>query len=136
MSQTVNIYDQARLERVAEDVDILTDAERLERSMGNLISTDNVFHKSPIIERVSYRMYFPFAAECGECSIYYPNVTKDFEKISLEVNHRLQRCLYSVQPFSHVKYIFTSRDNLFTVPRVLRMDVHRVQRSFNTGKSK
>lgn len=30
-------------------------------------------------------MWNIFSAECGECSIYYPNVTKDFEKINLEV---------------------------------------------------
>ncbi|XP_077266992.1 cilia- and flagella-associated protein 206 [Temnothorax americanus] len=59
-NKTVNIYEQTKLEDIAEDVDILTDAERLERSMGNLIT------------------------ECGECLIYYPNVTKDFEKINLE----------------------------------------------------
>ncbi|XP_011702835.1 PREDICTED: UPF0704 protein C6orf165 homolog [Wasmannia auropunctata] len=59
-NKTVNIYDQSKLGDIAEGVDILTDAERLERSMGNLIT------------------------ECGECLIYYPNVTKDFEKINLE----------------------------------------------------
>ncbi|KYQ50231.1 hypothetical protein ALC60_10685 [Trachymyrmex zeteki] len=59
-NKTVNIYDQTKLENIAENVEILTDAERLERSMGNLIT------------------------ECGECLIYYPNVTKDFEKINLE----------------------------------------------------
>ncbi|XP_011878807.1 PREDICTED: UPF0704 protein C6orf165 homolog [Vollenhovia emeryi] len=57
-NKTANIYDETKLEDIAED--ILTDAERLERSMGNLIT------------------------ECGECLIYYPNVTKDFEKINLE----------------------------------------------------
>ncbi|KYN19793.1 PREDICTED: UPF0704 protein C6orf165 homolog [Trachymyrmex cornetzi] len=59
-NKTVNIYDQTKLENIAENVEILTDAERLERTMGNLIT------------------------ECGECLIYYPNVTKDFEKINLE----------------------------------------------------
>ncbi|XP_012543365.2 cilia- and flagella-associated protein 206 [Monomorium pharaonis] len=59
-NKAINIYDQTRLEDIGVDVDILTDAERLERSMGNLIT------------------------ECGECLIYYPNVTKDFEKINLE----------------------------------------------------
>jgi len=37
----VNIYDQTKLENIAENVEILTDAERLERTMGNLISTNN-----------------------------------------------------------------------------------------------
>ncbi|KAL0129841.1 hypothetical protein PUN28_001831 [Cardiocondyla obscurior] len=59
-NKTLNIYDQIKLEDAVENVDILTDAERLERSMGNLIT------------------------ECGECLIYYPNVTKDFEKINTE----------------------------------------------------
>ncbi|KAM0730404.1 Cilia and flagella-associated protein 206 [Formica fusca] len=58
-NKTVNVYDQ-KLDDIAQELDILTDAERLERSMGNLIT------------------------ECGECLIYYPNVTKDFEKINLE----------------------------------------------------
>ncbi|EZA52577.1 hypothetical protein X777_08060 [Ooceraea biroi] len=59
-NKTLNAYDQEKLDEVAKDMDILTDAERLERSMGDLIT------------------------ECGECSIYYPNVIKDFEKINLE----------------------------------------------------
>ncbi|XP_014487436.1 PREDICTED: UPF0704 protein C6orf165 homolog [Dinoponera quadriceps] len=59
-NKTVNVYDQTKLDDIAENADVLTDAERLERSMGNLIT------------------------ECGECLIYYPNVTKDFEKINLE----------------------------------------------------
>ncbi|XP_012222959.2 cilia- and flagella-associated protein 206 [Linepithema humile] len=59
-NKSVNVYDVTKLDDIAEDVDVLTDAERLERSMGNLIT------------------------ECGECLIYYPNVTKDFEKINLE----------------------------------------------------
>ncbi|XP_011140290.2 LOW QUALITY PROTEIN: cilia- and flagella-associated protein 206 [Harpegnathos saltator] len=59
-NKTVNVYDQTKLDDIAEDADVLSDAERLERSMGNLIT------------------------ECGECQIYYPNVTKDFEKINLE----------------------------------------------------
>ncbi|XP_011645595.1 cilia- and flagella-associated protein 206-like [Pogonomyrmex barbatus] len=59
-NKAVNTYDQTKLEDIVENIDILTDAERLERSMGNLIT------------------------ECGECLIYYPNVTKDFEKINLE----------------------------------------------------
>ncbi|XP_011263065.1 cilia- and flagella-associated protein 206 [Camponotus floridanus] len=54
------VYDQTKLDDISQNVDILTDAERLERSMGNLIT------------------------ECGECLIYYPNVMKDFEKINLE----------------------------------------------------
>ncbi|XP_070170518.1 cilia- and flagella-associated protein 206 [Polyergus mexicanus] len=58
-NKTVNVYDQ-KFNDIAQELDILTDAERLERSMGNLIT------------------------ECGECLIYYPNVTKDFEKINLE----------------------------------------------------
>lgn len=37
----MNIYDQTKLEDIAADVDILTDAERLERSMGNLISINS-----------------------------------------------------------------------------------------------
>lgn len=37
----MNIYDQTKLEDIAEEVDILTDAERLERSMGNLISINS-----------------------------------------------------------------------------------------------
>ncbi|XP_072759801.1 cilia- and flagella-associated protein 206 [Anoplolepis gracilipes] len=59
-NKTVNVHNQTKLDDIAQDVDILSDAERLERSMGNLIT------------------------ECGECLIYYPNVTKDFEKINLE----------------------------------------------------
>ncbi|KAL6446763.1 hypothetical protein ACFW04_001295 [Cataglyphis niger] len=58
-NKIVNTYDQ-KLDDIAQNMDILTDAERLEHSMGNLIT------------------------ECGECLIYYPNVTKDFDKINLE----------------------------------------------------
>lgn len=39
--QAVNVYDQTELDEIAEDVEVLTDAERLERSMGNLISINN-----------------------------------------------------------------------------------------------
>ncbi|KAG5338441.1 CF206 protein, partial [Acromyrmex heyeri] len=59
-NKTVNIYDQTKLENIAENIMILTDAERLELTMGNLIM------------------------ECGDCLMYYPNITKDFEKINLE----------------------------------------------------
>lgn len=34
----MDIYDQTKLEDIVENIDVLTDAERLERSMGNLIS--------------------------------------------------------------------------------------------------
>lgn len=37
----MNIYDQTKLRDIAKDMDILTDAERLERSMGNLISINS-----------------------------------------------------------------------------------------------
>lgn len=37
----MDIYDQTKLEDIAKNVDVLTDAERLERSMGNLISINN-----------------------------------------------------------------------------------------------
>lgn len=35
---------------------------------------------------VNAKLIFYILAECGECELYYPNSTKDFEKINLEVN--------------------------------------------------
>ncbi|XP_012281391.1 cilia- and flagella-associated protein 206 [Orussus abietinus] len=56
----VNVYDEARLEDLLKGGEVLSDAERLELLIGKSIT------------------------ECGECSIFYPNVTKDFDKINLE----------------------------------------------------
>ncbi|XP_043519912.1 cilia- and flagella-associated protein 206-like isoform X1 [Frieseomelitta varia] len=59
-AKTVNVYNEQLLNEMLSDAEILTDAERLERSMGEIIS------------------------ECGQCTIYHPNETKDFENINLE----------------------------------------------------
>lgn len=37
----MDIYDQTKLEDIAKNMDVLTDAERLEHSMGNLISINS-----------------------------------------------------------------------------------------------
>lgn len=102
--QSLNVYDQSKLDDIARDVEILTDAERLERTMGNLISIiwffknyekvlnsrDQVFFQSFLSRRmfIIRCINFIFAAECGECLIYYPNVT-NFEKITLEVDRAI-----------------------------------------------
>ncbi|XP_063980157.1 cilia- and flagella-associated protein 206-like isoform X2 [Diachasmimorpha longicaudata] len=65
---TIQVYNfdthdnnhQFEIDRFTRSTNIPSDAERLERSMGKLIT------------------------ECGECFIYYPNSTKNFEKIQLE----------------------------------------------------
>ncbi|XP_047364422.1 cilia- and flagella-associated protein 206-like [Vespa velutina] len=60
-SQNVNVYDQEIFkDLIIKNVNILTDAERLELSMGETITN------------------------CGDCTLYYPNTTKDFDKIDLE----------------------------------------------------
>lgn len=46
-----------------------------------------------------------FIAECGECLIYYPNVTKDFEKINLEV--KSQNSIYIYIYFIRLKKLNT-----------------------------
>ncbi|KAF7386108.1 hypothetical protein HZH68_013240 [Vespula germanica] len=59
--KNVNVYDQEIFkDLIIKNVNILTDAERLELTMGK-----------PIIN-------------CGDCTLYYPNTTKDFDKIDLE----------------------------------------------------
>ncbi|XP_015119230.1 cilia- and flagella-associated protein 206 [Diachasma alloeum] len=57
---THDTINQLEIDRFTRSTNIPSDAERLERSMGKLIT------------------------ECGECLIYYPNSTKNFEKIQLE----------------------------------------------------
>ncbi|CAK9807568.1 Cilia- and flagella-associated protein 206 [Anthophora quadrimaculata] len=59
-ARTVNVYNETILNDMLSKDEVLTDAERLKKSMGQLIH------------------------ECGECTIYYPNETKDFENINLE----------------------------------------------------
>ncbi|OAD56516.1 hypothetical protein WN48_03203 [Eufriesea mexicana] len=59
-TKTVNVYNEPLLSDMLSSEEVLTDAERLEKSMGELI------------------------VDCGECTIYYPNETKDFENINLE----------------------------------------------------
>ncbi|CAK9824752.1 Cilia- and flagella-associated protein 206 [Anthophora retusa] len=59
-ARTVNVYNETILNDMISKDEVLTDAERLKKSMGQLIH------------------------ECGECTIYYPNETKDFENINLE----------------------------------------------------
>ncbi|KAK2583789.1 hypothetical protein KPH14_009690 [Odynerus spinipes] len=60
-TKNVNVYEQETLKNITiGNVNILTDAERLELSMGKPIT------------------------ECGDCTLYYPHTTKDFEKIDLE----------------------------------------------------
>ncbi|XP_076759546.1 cilia- and flagella-associated protein 206 [Xylocopa sonorina] len=59
-TKTVEVYNTTILSNMLSTDEVLTDAERLERSMGEIIT------------------------ECGECTIYYPNETKDFEHINLE----------------------------------------------------
>ncbi|XP_024936316.1 cilia- and flagella-associated protein 206 isoform X2 [Cephus cinctus] len=56
---TIN-QEEMKLNKMISGYDILTDAERLEQSMGQTIN------------------------DCGECLIFYPSVTKDFDKINLE----------------------------------------------------
>ncbi|XP_053594552.1 cilia- and flagella-associated protein 206, partial [Microplitis demolitor] len=54
------IYDEIHLEKFTNNTEILSDAERLERSMGKLIN------------------------ECGDCLILYPNTSENFQEIQLE----------------------------------------------------
>ncbi|XP_017889336.1 cilia- and flagella-associated protein 206-like [Ceratina calcarata] len=56
----LEVYNETILNDMVATEKVLTDAERLERSMGETIT------------------------ECGECMMYYPNETKDFENINLE----------------------------------------------------
>ncbi|XP_051164030.1 cilia- and flagella-associated protein 206-like [Leptopilina boulardi] len=56
----MSVYDECLLSNMIQDIRVLSDAERLEKSMGYMIT------------------------ECGECELFYPNSTKDFEKINLE----------------------------------------------------
>lgn len=56
----VNTYNETLMLDMLSDNKVLTDAERLEQTMGELIE------------------------ECGPCTIYYPNTTVDFENINLE----------------------------------------------------
>ncbi|XP_015437941.1 PREDICTED: UPF0704 protein C6orf165 homolog [Dufourea novaeangliae] len=57
---TVNVYNETILNDMLSNKLVLTDAERLEQSMGELIT------------------------KCGDCTLYYPDTTKDFENINLE----------------------------------------------------
>ncbi|XP_076295161.1 cilia- and flagella-associated protein 206 [Lasioglossum baleicum] len=59
-TKTVNVINDTLLDEMLAKATVLTDAERLEQSMGELIT------------------------ECGECTLYYPDTTKDFENINLE----------------------------------------------------
>ncbi|KAK0086606.1 hypothetical protein PV325_002915 [Microctonus aethiopoides] len=59
-AKNIEIHDESKLEPFLKNCEILSDAERLERSMGQRIS------------------------ECGNCSIFYPNTAKDFESIHLQ----------------------------------------------------
>ncbi|XP_043265625.1 cilia- and flagella-associated protein 206-like [Colletes gigas] len=59
-TRSVNLDNETILDDMLSKDEVLTDAERLERSMDTLIT------------------------ECGECTLYYPNTTKDFENINLE----------------------------------------------------
>ncbi|XP_057340073.1 cilia- and flagella-associated protein 206-like [Microplitis mediator] len=56
----IKIYDEIRLEKFTNNSEILSDAERLERSMGKLIN------------------------ECGDCLILYPNTSENFQEIQIE----------------------------------------------------
>nr|XP_034179194.1 cilia- and flagella-associated protein 206 [Osmia lignaria] len=58
--KTVSVFNETILDDMLGSEEILTDAERLERTMGNIIT------------------------ECGDCTLYYPNETKDFDNINLE----------------------------------------------------
>ncbi|XP_066587430.1 cilia- and flagella-associated protein 206 isoform X2 [Prorops nasuta] len=64
----VNVYNQTLLNDMIRDAEVLTDAQRLERSMNNMISS------------------------CGECTLFYPSTPKDFENINLEL---LGFCIWS-----------------------------------------
>ncbi|XP_076229195.1 cilia- and flagella-associated protein 206 [Nomia melanderi] len=59
-TRTVNVFNEAVLNDMLTKGSVPTDAERLEQSMGELIT------------------------ECGKCALYYPDTTKDFENINLE----------------------------------------------------
>nr|XP_012136219.1 PREDICTED: UPF0704 protein C6orf165 homolog isoform X2 [Megachile rotundata] len=59
-TRTVGVFNETILNNMLANDEVLTDAERLERTMGTLIT------------------------KCGECTLYYPNETKDFENINLE----------------------------------------------------
>ncbi|KAF7384913.1 hypothetical protein HZH66_011999 [Vespula vulgaris] len=64
--KNVNVYDQEIFkDLIIKNVNVLTDAERLELTMGKPISNNNIIN-------------------CGDCTLYYPNTTKDFDKIDLE----------------------------------------------------
>ncbi|XP_076234575.1 cilia- and flagella-associated protein 206 [Calliopsis andreniformis] len=60
LSKSVNVYDETKLNDMLSQDEVLTDAQRLEQSMGKLIT------------------------KCGQCTLYYPNDTKDFENLNLE----------------------------------------------------
>ncbi|XP_031771217.1 cilia- and flagella-associated protein 206 isoform X2 [Apis florea] len=60
IKNNMNIFNEILMMDMLSDSKILTDAERLELSMGELID------------------------ECGPCTVYYPNDTVDFENINLE----------------------------------------------------
>ncbi|XP_076382712.1 cilia- and flagella-associated protein 206 [Megalopta genalis] len=59
-TRTVNVFNDAIVDDMLAKGTVPTDAERLEQSMGELIT------------------------ECGECTLYHPDTTKDFENINLE----------------------------------------------------
>nr|XP_046475202.1 cilia- and flagella-associated protein 206-like [Neodiprion pinetum] len=56
----VDTFDDALLRMLIDDGQVLTDAERLEEQMGKMIN------------------------ETGECQVFYPNITKDFDQIHVE----------------------------------------------------
>ncbi|XP_035723460.1 cilia- and flagella-associated protein 206-like [Vespa mandarinia] len=73
--KNVNVYDQEIFkDLIIKNVNILTDAERLELSMGETISNNKYFTR-----------YLHCPSNCGDCTLYYPNTTKDFDKIDLEI---------------------------------------------------
>ncbi|XP_008205959.1 cilia- and flagella-associated protein 206-like isoform X1 [Nasonia vitripennis] len=58
--KSLSPHHQSVLERMLQEVEVLTDAERLEQTMGKLI------------------------VECGECSLAYPSNDTNFDKINLQ----------------------------------------------------
>ncbi|KAF7991410.1 hypothetical protein HCN44_002972 [Aphidius gifuensis] len=60
LNEVIEVHDESIIDIFIRDSKVPSDAERLEQSMGKIIT------------------------ECGDCSIIYPNTTKDFEKTPLE----------------------------------------------------
>lgn len=81
------MHDESIIDIFIRDSKVPSDAERLEQSMGKIISKLLVFIMTIIILINVFLLNFKYllVAECGNCSIIYPNTTKDFEKTPLEV---------------------------------------------------